>query len=273
MFLLSRSRRSFFPRGNGSIFYGPGGSILFDHIHRKNNLEKSIWTGTALAIISSILLAFVFNMVFGNFEGRVEEIFEGVLMLLAAGVLTYMIFWMQFKRAEFEGKVDRAVSEDKPIYLGLLAFSAVVREGVETVLFFSAIKETTEPFLAAIGGISGILIAVVLSFLLYKGTSKLSISKLFFWSGMFLFIIAAGLFAHGIHEFQEAGLLPVFIEHIYDLNGILSENGVLGGILKAVFGYNGNPSFLEFLSYWLFIGTIGSTAINKSRKLQQLSSV
>ena len=87
---------------------------------QKKAFLKSIWLGTSSAIFASLLLAAVFSVFFGGFEGKTERIFEGILMILAAGVLSYMILWMQFKRAVFEGKVKKATMEDRPFYLGRL---------------------------------------------------------------------------------------------------------------------------------------------------------
>lgn len=240
---------------------------LLRKIGRKE-LSKSVWIGTILATAGSLILALFFSLFLGGFEGRTEQIFEGIMMVFAAGVLTYMLFWMQFKRAAFEGKIEKAALKDSPFSLGLLAFTAVLREGIETVLFFFAASKTGTPFAIGAGGITGILVAVIIAFLIYKSTKKISLAPLFFWSGLVLFVIATGLFAHGVHEFQEAGLLPVFVEHLYDFNGVLNEKGFIGGILKAVFGYNGNPSLLEFFAYWGFILGVGVSVIKRKKQLQ-----
>jgi len=233
----------------------------------KKELSRGVWYGTIAGIAGSLILAVVMSVALGGFEGKVEEIFEGILMILAAAVLTYMIFWMQFNRAAFEGKIEKAAVRNSIWSLAILAFIAVVREGVETVLFFSAIAKNSDPVSAGTGGAIGVFVALGIVFAIYRSTQKVSLKPLFFWSGLVLFVIAAGLFAHGIHELQEAGILPTFVEHLYDINGLLNEKGFIGGIVKALFGYNGNPSLLEFIGYWAFVFGVGSSVLRRSKKL------
>jgi len=98
---------------------------------------------------------------------------------------------------------------------------------------------------------------VVVGWLLFAASARLDVRRFFQVTGVLLIIFAARLVAHGVHEFQEAGLLPVFIEHVWDINPILDEKSTLGSILKSLFGYNGNPSLIEVLSYVGYYAVIG----------------
>jgi high-affinity iron transporter len=138
-----------------------------------------------------------------------------------------------------------------------LAFVAVVREGIETALFMTAAAFSTTPTQTLVGGILGLAVAVVLGWLIFTAGRRLNVRAFFRGTSVLLILFAAGLFAHGVHEFQEAGLLPVILEHVYDINPILDENGTVGAFLKALFGYNGNPSLLESLSYLAYFVAIG----------------
>jgi high-affinity iron transporter len=121
-----------------------------------------------------------------------------------------------------------------------------VREGIETVLFlFAATRVAESAVLSAVGGIMGLGIAVAIGYSIYKGTSKLNLKAFFNITGLLLILFAAGLLAHGIHEFHEAGIIPPVIAHVWDFNHILSEQSVVGGFLAAIFGYNANPSLVE----------------------------
>ena len=135
-------------------------------------------------------------------------------------------------------------------------FFAVVREGWETALFLFAIRETTSPGVTAVGSVLGLVAAVLLGVAFYRGSRRLNLRHFFAVTGALLIVFAAGLLAHGGHEFQEAGLLPMTVEHVWDLNSAISEDSRAGQLFTALFGYNGNPSLLELLAWasYLSIG-------------------
>ena len=90
----------------------------------------------------------------------------------------------------------------------------------------------------------------------HGSTRKINLKRLFNVSSVLLILFAAGLVAHGFHEFEEARLLPGIITPLFDINNILNENGLVGSFLKGLFGYNGNPSLLEVISYASYLGLI-----------------
>ena len=107
------------------------------------------------------------------------------------------------------------------------------------------------------GGLLGLAVAVVLGWLIFAAGKQLNVGTFFRSTSVLLILFAAGLFAHGVHELQEAGLIPVIVEHAYDINAILDEGGTVRTFLKALLGYNGNPSLLEMFSYVAYFGVIG----------------
>ena len=138
-----------------------------------------------------------------------------------------------------------------------MAFLAVVREGIETALFLSAAVFASSPLQTWTGGLVGLVAAVVVGWLLFAASVRLDVRHFFQVTGVLLIVFAAGLVAHGVHEFQEAGLLPILVEHVWDINLLLNEKGTLGSILNSLFGYNGNPSLIEVLSYVGYYVVIG----------------
>ncbi len=215
--------------------------------------KKYVWGAVGAGILVSAVLAYVFERYFGGFEGSAEQIYEGVMMVFAAGLLSWMIWWMLKQRsgikANLENKVSIHVKEDHPLGIFTLVFVSVLREGIETVIFLKAAFLASDSDLQMTGALLGIAIAIVVSFTLFKGIAKVPLRKFFGITSVLLILFAAGLLAHGIHEFQEAGVVPILNEHIWDINHILDEKGSFGGILKGLFGYNGNPSLIEVLSY------------------------
>ncbi len=236
--------------------------IILAYLARTGNRQgfKPVWLGTALAVLTSLMAGAAIYVLAGEFSGRAEEIFEGSAMFLATGVLTWMIFWMRRQaidiRAHLQTQVQSALTSGSSLGLVLLAFVVVVREGIETALFlFAATRVAESPALFTTGGILGLAIAIGLGYSLYKGATRLNLRAFFNVTSVILIIFAAGLLAHGIHEFQEAALLPTLVEHLWDINHILPEQSTLGQFLTALIGYNGNPSLLEVIAYFTYLGT------------------
>jgi len=214
---------------------------------------RTAWAGVGTAVALSALLAFGISAVGAELQGRAEQIFEGVTMFLAVGVLTWMIFWMRFQarflKVSLEKEVQTAATSGQTLALFGVAFVAVFREGVETALFLSASAFAADGAGTLIGALLGLAIAVALGWLIYASTVRLNVRLFFNVTSVLLLFFAAGLLAHGVHEFQEASLLPMTVEHVWNINHILDEKSALGEIMKALFGYNGNPSLLEVISY------------------------
>ncbi len=176
-------------------------------------------------------------------------------MLFGAFLLTTMILWMMNQRhvaKELKEKISYEIQNKDRLGLFFLVFISVLREGVETVIFLGAASFITGGN-RLLGGLLGIIIAIILGFLIFVLSVKINIKKFFNISSALLLLFAAGLTAHGVHELQEAHVVPIIIEHVYDINHILNENSFIGSLLKGLFGYNGNPSLLEIVSYLLYI--------------------
>jgi high-affinity iron transporter len=213
-----------------------------------------IWLGTAAAVAISIAAGAALFFSIGELEGRGEQIFEGIAMFSAVSVLTWMIFWMRKQAAnikqELEAKLASAIAAGSAIGLASVVFFAVLREGVETALFLFAIGESSTPLATGIGAVVGLAISVSLGVAIYMGSRRLNLRQFFTATGLLLIVFAAGLLAHAVHEFQEAGLLPETIEHLWNTNGLVSEDSHFGKFLTALFGYNGDPSALE-VGVWI----------------------
>ena len=231
----------------------------------RKGYSRPVWLGVVVAIVVSVAAGLLLNALGVAFEGRGEEIFEGIAMLLAASVLTWMIFWMQRQgrqvQAELESDVRRAVASGSGWALFSLAFVAVVREGIETVLFLSAAAFSTSPAQTLVGGALGLIAAVVLGWLMFAAGKRLDVRAFFRVTSVLLILFAAGLTAYGVHELQEAGIVPVFVEHVWDTNPIVDEGATVGVFLKALFGYNGNPSLLEVVAYMSYLVVVGVASL------------
>jgi high-affinity iron transporter len=218
---------------------------------------RVIWLGTAAAVALSILLGAALFFTIGELEGRSEMLFEGFAMLAAVVVLTWMIFWMRKQarniKHELEEKLQSAIVAGSAVGLASVVFFAVLREGWETALFIFAVGESSTPLATGIGALVGLVISISLGVALYMGSRRLNLRQFFTATGILLIVFAAGLLAHAVHEFQEAGVLPQTIEHVWNTNALISEDSHVGKFLTALFGYNGDPSLLEVLVWFGYL--------------------
>jgi high-affinity iron transporter len=242
-------------------------SILLAYLRQIGQTDKQnlIWWGAGLAVVVSVAVGAVIFAAGAEFQGTGEQVFEGLITLTAVGVLTWMIFWMRRQgarvKSELQEKVDAALMTGG-LALGGLAFVAVVREGVETALFiFAAAKGTAVESGAVweqlLGATLGLLLAAGLGVLLYRGGIRMNLRTFFRYTGALLIVVAAGLFAFGVHELQEAGWLPFLTGTAFDVSGTLPDDGGIGGILRAIFGYQANPTWLEVVAWVGYLVTVG----------------
>ena len=233
--------------------------VLLAALDKLNRREYRfyIWLGSGLALILSAAIGYSLNLLGASFEGRSEEIFEGTAMLIAAGILTWVILWMQAQARAFKEKLEtdarQAVLKENKSALFFLAFIAVIREGIELAIFLTAAAVDSKQAQILIGAGLGLAAVIVISFLLFKILVRLDLSRFFMITSIILILFAAGLFANGIQEFSEAGIIPPIIEQVWDINPFLDEKSVIGELLKALVGYNGNPSLTEVTAYFIYI--------------------
>lgn len=224
---------------------------------------KYVWAGVVAAVLVSVMVAVAILAVGAELEGQAEQLFEGTMLFIAVGLVTGMIFWMRYQsrtlKSSLESEMSAAVQTGHPRALFATAFFAVVREGIETALFISAIAFTTKSVDTLVGSILGLLIATLVGYLIFVSSVRLNLRTFFSVTSLLLLVIAAGLFGRAIHEFIEAGLLPALREGVYNINTILPADSTFGTILKALVGYNSAPDLLESIGYisYLALAIIG----------------
>ncbi len=232
--------------------------------NQRRHFRTVLVAALAAVAVSLVVGAAIFGIA-GEFEGREAEAFEGLAMLAAVGVLSWMIVWMKRQSAgikkSLEHEMSEAIGMGSVFALALIPFSAILREGLETAVFLFAATRTSTPLESTIGATAGIIVAIGLTWGIYSGGYRVNLRVFFNVTGALLIFFAAGLLIHGIHELQEAALLPVSVAHVWDINYIVDDGSGVGLWLKALLGYNGNPSLLEVVAYptylvlafWYFI--------------------
>ena len=240
--------------------------VLMTWLVRSNrgSLSNWIWYGVGAGIAASLVVAALFAWVWGGLESfeEHEALFEGVLEIFAALLLTLVIvhFIRHPSARELENWAEETFKQKHGMGLFLISFLSVWREGSETVIFIGAGTEGTD---AIVGVFFGIVVATGFAYAFFTRGMEVDISKLFKITNVLLILFAAGLVAHGFHELQEAGVAPVVVEEVWNVNPevdsetaypLLHEKGAIGGIFKALFGWNGNPSLLEVLAWCGYTG-------------------
>lgn len=239
-----------------------------------------IWSAVGLSAALSLALAVALSIAGARLQGTAEYVFEGVAMLLAVVVLTWMIFWMrgnaralaQTLRADIRSAVQRRHNWA----LFSIAFLAVFREGVETALFLTATRLAGDGWSTLAGALIGLALAVAVGWGIYAGGLRLNLRRFFDLTSVTLLIFAAGLFAHGIHEFQEAGWLPLLTAEAWNTRALLDDHSTGGAVLRTLIGYNDNPTVLEVVAYWSYwavvLGALAWWATRRGTGRQPLPS-
>jgi high-affinity iron transporter len=227
----------------------------------RRQLLPRIWGGVAIAILVS--LAFGALLTYGprglTFEAK--EAIGGVLSIVAVGFVTWMVFWMARSArglsGELRGSVDRAVDAGRAS-LALVALLAVGREGLETALFLWAATQaagsnTGSSPAPLLGALLGLLTAVAMAFAFYKGVLQINLSKFFAWTGVILIVVAAGVFAYGIHDLQEAGILPGLDSLAFDVSRQVPPDSWYGTVLKGTLNFSPATTWLEATGWVLYV--------------------
>ena len=211
-----------------------------------------VWRGVGAGILASVFLAVVLETFFGGFTGRTEMLFEGILMLVTAVSITWMILWVHRQKdiaKKIKEDVARHIEKGYGVGIFILTATAVLREGTETVLYLKASSIVAQSG-QLIGGTLGILAALTLGYALFRFALRINLPMVFTATNVFLVMFAAGLVSHGIHEFQELGVLPVFsFDPVFNIAHILDNESLLGSFLRTLFGYTSTPTALELISY------------------------
>jgi high-affinity iron transporter len=216
-----------------------------------------------VGLVVSLILAFAFQVLISQFESeRYRNLLMIGILLFASGVLSYMSIWMQRQSgarvSAVRSQLEAHVGARNVIGMCLLASVAVLREGFETVLFFSALSYAESESMTlqsgVAGGLLGLASSIALVWVLMRGTRKLALGPFFKYTGLLLIVIAAGLFSSAVNLMQTVGWLPPG-NALFDISFILDDRTGIGLFLRALLGYNAAPNLLQFLSWTLFLGT------------------
>ncbi len=238
-------------------------AILLAYLNRTGRREhfRDVFLGVGAALVLAGAGGVAAYETIRSYDGsRVQTIFETATFIVAATVLTYMTFWMRSHARslskELRERADAALDGRARWGLALLAFQAVGREGLETVVFTLAIVFSTSTTGALSGALVGLAGSLVIAFVIYRLGHKLNLSRFFTIVGLLLMVFAAGLLADTIENLQQLGWLPVLNSPMWHSGRLLSESSSFGDVLHSFFGYSDAPTPLQLLVYVGYLATV-----------------
>lgn len=256
--------------------------------HGRPDVLAKLWWGVGLAVAGSLALGALFTFGAYRLSFQAQEIIGGLMSLLAVGMITWMVFWMLRiggrMKAELEAGAAHALAVGSGWSIFWLAFVSVGREGIETTLLLWG--WALQPAALA-GALAGIAAAVVIGYLIYRGMVRVNLGVFFAWMGTFLVVVAAGILAYGIHDLQEAALLPgPFSGHpitptdmrtgdvlvgptdgpfwmasfpfgwAFDVTGSIDPSGFAGALLKGIVGFTPMMTWLQVVAWTLYLAIV-----------------
>ena len=233
--------------------------ILIAYLVRSNrqSLLPRIWFGIAVAVVVSLAFGALLTWGPRSLTHDAQEGIGGSLSILAVGFVTWMVFWMarhaRGLSGELRGKIDVAADAGRAS-LAVVAALAVGREGLETALFlWVGAKAAGDGLAPLVGALLGLATAIAIGWALYRGALKVNLRLFFGWTGVFLIIIAGGVLAYGIHDLQEAGILPGLNNLAFDVSATIPPSSILGTLLKGVFNFSPATTWLEAIAWVAYV--------------------
>lgn len=245
-------------------------SILFAALRQLGQTQRfrAVWTGVILAVLASLLGGIALYVTIREYDGSTfQTIFETITYLLAVVLLTTMTFWMQKHSRSLKKDITAKASiAGSGLGLGLLAFTTVGRESLETAIFTLAFAFKTNGVLLLIGALLGLLVSMGLCVLIYRLGYKLDFRLFFRVLGIFLLIFAAGLLGDAVQNVQQLGWITFGTTPLWNTAHFLSEDSTLGDILHTFIGYAEAPTVLQALLYATYLLVVGTIFVRITRK-------
>ena len=219
-----------------------------------------VWAGSLLAVLAALACGLASSDAASHLDADLQELVQAGILFLAVGVLTWMILWMHRNAAGLGGdlrrKADQALATGRLVGVATIAFVAVFREGLETVLFLWGVLVqradlTALPFVAA--GLGGAALAIATAWLFFRGFRFLSLRRFFRVTGVLLLLVAAGLLVSGVNKLIGLGYLSPIVSQVWSTAWLVRDDSPLGAFLAALVGYRSRPSLAEVLAFVAYV--------------------
>lgn len=231
-------------------------SVLVAFLVKSDRKERlpQVWLGVGAAVVLSVGFGALLTFTAAHLGHRQQELFDAVTSLLATVFVTWMIFWMRRAARSLSGELRARLTDALEVgttAVVIMAFLAVVREGLETaLLFFASVQGATTTASPLIGISLGILTSIGIGWGLYRSALRVNLTRFFTWTGLLLILVAAGIFKYGVHDLQEAGVLPGLTAYAFDISSVMPADSWYGALVAGMFNITPQPSVLETVA-WL----------------------
>ena len=235
----------------------------------RRDVLRRIWIGVGLAVVLALSIGAVLTFGADGLSSETQDAIGGTLSILATGFVTWMIFWMLKTARNLSGTLKSDV--DKYLTgagwgLVLVAFLAVGREGIETALFlWAAVQATGSTTFPLLGAALGLLAALILGYLIYRGVLRINLSKFFTYTGLFLIVVAAGVLSYGVHDLQDAGILPGINSLAFDVSAVIPPASWYGTLLRGTVNFSPATTWLEAIVWTLYVVPVLTLFIRRMR--------
>lgn len=224
----------------------------------RRDLLRPLWTGVGLAVAISLGVGALLTYGPRGLSFETQEAIGGILSLVAVALITWMIFWMakvaRHLKGDLEGRLDHAIAAGGGFGIALVALLAVGREGLETALFlWAGIQASGSTVVPVLGATLGLGTALVLGWLFHRGALRLDLRRFFTWTGGLLIVVAAGVLSYGIHDLQEAGILPGLHSLAFDVSAVVPPASWYGTLLKGLFNFSPATTWVEAAGWLLYL--------------------
>ncbi|WP_433610957.1 iron uptake transporter permease EfeU [Prescottella agglutinans] len=221
---------------------------------------KWVWVGVGAAIAMVAVIFGVIHFGTSTVTGTAAELISGLASLVAVAIVTAMVLWMRTAASSISGQLraglDRALAVG-PAAVVTLAFFAVGREGVETALLLVGYAENTAGSAwPLVGLLLGIVVAAVLTVLLYVGAVRIDFGRFFRYTGVFLVVVAAGILAYGVRALQIAGWLPGGSTLAFDTSSVFDTSSWYGTVLQGIFNFRPDPTVLQLIAWIVYLAIV-----------------
>ena len=231
---------------------------------------RYVWLGVSVAVVLSVALGAVLTFGTRQLSFEAQELIGGSASILAVAFVTGMVFWMRTAArtisGELKGHLDKAL-ELGPLAVALVGFLGFGREGLETAIFFYATAQAagqgnSQPLL---GWALGLVAAIVLGLLIYRGAVQINLAKFFRWTGVLLVLVAAGILAYGLHDLQEAGILPGLNTLAFDVSHVIDPNTWYAALLKGIFNFTPETTVLQAVAWAIYVAVVLTLFLRPAR--------
>jgi high-affinity iron transporter len=230
----------------------------------RRDLLRWVLIGVGVAIALCVMAGVALKIYSQGLPQRQQEGLETVIGVLAVGMVSYMVVWMRRNSRNLKGQLEGLAADAMSGASGaaralvLMAFLAVIREGIETVVFvLAAFNESGSGSSAGVGLLLGLVVAVALGYGIYRGGVRLNLSKFFRATGLVLVLVAAGILVNALHTAHEAGWLDSGQSSPFDLSWLVSPGTVQASLLTGMLGIQAHPALIEIVGWLAYLVPVG----------------